>query len=192
MKTGVGGVADPDLALVGRQANAVAGAAVPLHLALLEPLYLDAMQFFAAGEVADLEAEQAVDVDEAERPRRVDRERPDRGAERPDRPQHFLRVAVYDGKQRRAQAGEVSLGAVEADDRVVRAALRLDLRDDIASRPLDDVPVRPLQRRHVEVLAVGRDRHAIAASGQRLLPQRLLADEVEAIELFEGREVELA
>ena len=63
----VGGVADPDFLLVRRQADAVAGAAVPLDRALLEALHLDAVQHLARLQVADLEAEQAVDVDVAQR-----------------------------------------------------------------------------------------------------------------------------
>src|SRR5262249_49638505 len=43
----VGGVAHPDLLLVRREADAVAGAAVPLDGALLEALHLDAVQHFA-------------------------------------------------------------------------------------------------------------------------------------------------
>ena len=55
----VGGVDDPELLLVGRQADAVARAAVPLDRALLEALHLDPVERLARGQVAHLEAEQA-------------------------------------------------------------------------------------------------------------------------------------
>ena len=57
---------DPDFLLVRRQADAVARAAVPLDRPLLVALHLDPMELLARGQVAHLEAEQAVDVHEAE------------------------------------------------------------------------------------------------------------------------------
>src|SRR5262249_30817828 len=45
VEPGVGGVADPHLPLVGRQADTVTGTAMPLDLALLEPRHLNTMQF---------------------------------------------------------------------------------------------------------------------------------------------------
>src|SRR5262249_55239738 len=57
------GVADPGLGLVRREADAVAGAAVPLHGALLVALNLDALEYLAARQVGDFEAEQLVDTD---------------------------------------------------------------------------------------------------------------------------------
>ena len=63
----VGAVGEPELLLVRRQPDAVAGAAVPLDRALLEAGHFDAVQHLAGLQVADLEAEQLVDVDEAER-----------------------------------------------------------------------------------------------------------------------------
>ena len=68
--------------LVGREADAVAGAAVALHRALLESLHLDPMQHLAALEIAHFEAEQLVDVHKAQRLAAVDREGPDGRAER--------------------------------------------------------------------------------------------------------------
>ncbi len=55
----VGGVGEPELLLVGRQADAVAGAAVPLGRPLLEALHLDPIQLLARDQVADLEARAA-------------------------------------------------------------------------------------------------------------------------------------
>ena len=69
---------------VRRQADAVARAAVPLDRALLVALDLDPVELLAGREVADLEPEQIVDVDVAERLRAVDRERTDRRRERAD------------------------------------------------------------------------------------------------------------
>ena len=57
---------------------------------------------------------------------------------------------------------------------------------------VDDVPGVLLERRHVEHLAVGRDRHAVAALRQFLLPERLLGDQVDAVELLRRGEVEPA
>src|SRR5262249_28085485 len=61
------GIGEPDLALVGRQTDAVARAAVALGRSLLEALHLDAVQLPSGGDVADLETEQLVDIHETER-----------------------------------------------------------------------------------------------------------------------------
>src|SRR5262249_28428075 len=50
-------VADPDLFLVGREANTVAGAAVPFNRTFLVAFDFDSIQLFAALQVPDLEAE---------------------------------------------------------------------------------------------------------------------------------------
>src|SRR4029079_5394838 len=54
MDAGVVGVGDPDFRLVGCQANAVAGAAVPLHRPRRVPLDLDAPELLAGRQVTDL------------------------------------------------------------------------------------------------------------------------------------------
>ena len=61
----VGGIADPDLPLVGTQADAMAGAAMALRRPLLEALYHDAVQDLAGPQVSDFEAEKVVDGDVA-------------------------------------------------------------------------------------------------------------------------------
>ena len=98
---------EPQLPLVGRQADAVARAAVPLDRPLLEARDLDAVQHLPGLEVADLEPEQLVDVHEAQRLRAVDGERPDHVAERADVLTTLWRLGVGDRQQRRLQPGEV-------------------------------------------------------------------------------------
>ena len=63
----VGAVGEPQLLFVGREADAVARAAVPLDRSLLEAGDLDPVQHLAGLDVADFEAEQVVDVDETKR-----------------------------------------------------------------------------------------------------------------------------
>src|SRR6516162_11141601 len=97
-------VANPDLLLVGAQADAVARAAVPLCRPALEAMDLDTMNHLAALEVADLEAEQAVDRDKDQRLVRVDGERPNAGAERADGLDDLVRLGVRDRQERRLEA----------------------------------------------------------------------------------------
>ena len=66
--------------------------------------------------------------------------------------------------ERRLQAGQIGVLAVEADDRVVRPRVGDDLGDHVAVAGVDDVPVVPLERGEVDHLAVGRDRHPVAAA----------------------------
>jgi hypothetical protein len=47
---------EPDLLLIGCQADAVARAAVPFDLTFLEALHFDPVELLAGGQVADLEA----------------------------------------------------------------------------------------------------------------------------------------
>ena len=75
------------------------GTAVPFHRSFLEAGDLDAVQHLAGLDVADLEAEQIVDVDEAERLRAVDRERPDGVAERTDAADDLVRLWIGDRQQ---------------------------------------------------------------------------------------------
>ena len=117
----VGRVGQPELLVVGRQADPMAGAAVPLGRPLLKPRHLDAIQLLARLQVAHLEAEQLVDVHEAERLGAVDRERPDARGERADRADDLVRLRIGDRQGRRIQPGEIGFLAVRADDRVVRA-----------------------------------------------------------------------
>ena len=77
----------------------------------------------------------------------------------------LVRRRVGDGQQRRLQARQVDALAVRAVDRVVGAGLGDDLGDDVAGGRIDDVPVRPFERRHVEQSAVRRERQPVAPPG---------------------------
>jgi hypothetical protein len=67
-------VGDPQLALVGRQANSVAGATMTLGGTGFEPLDLDPVQHLAGKQVTDFESEQVIDIDEAKSALAVDSE----------------------------------------------------------------------------------------------------------------------
>jgi hypothetical protein len=67
---------------------------VALHRPLLKARDLDAMQHLPRLDVADLEAEQIVDVDEAQRLLRVHREGADGIAERADAADHLVRARI--------------------------------------------------------------------------------------------------
>lgn len=69
-------IGHPKFFLIGREADAVTGAAVPFDRADFETFDLDAVNFFAGHQIADLETEQPVDIYEAERPFAIHRERP--------------------------------------------------------------------------------------------------------------------
>ena len=165
VQAAVGAVGQPQLLLVRRQPDAVAGAAVPLDRALVVAGDLDAVQHLAGRDVADLEAEQAVDVDEAQRLRAVDRERPDRAAERPDAADDGVGCRIGDGQDRRLQAGQIDALAVGTVDGVVRARTGDDLRDArrrSARRRRASAAPRVRARR-------GSCRRATARSGRRRL-----------------------
>ena len=164
-----------------------------LTVPFLKPWHLDAVQLLAGLQVADLEAEQLVDVDEAQRLRAVDGERPDRRRERADLVDDLVRLRVGDEQQRRLQPGQVHPRAVEADRPCCARRSSVSIvAITFAGRGVDDVPGVLLERRHVEHLAVGRDRHAVAALRQFLLPERLLGHQIDAVERFGRGEVELA
>ena len=71
-----------------------------------------------------------------------------------------MRGRIGDVQGRRLQARQVDVPSIGAIDRVVRARLGDDLRDDVAGGGVDGVPVRPFKRRHVEQPAIGRERPA--------------------------------
>ena len=77
----VEGIADPDFLLVGREADAVAGATVSFDWSLLEASHFHAMQLLAGHDVTDFKPEQFVHADEAERLSAVHREGANAGAE---------------------------------------------------------------------------------------------------------------
>src|SRR6185295_13815606 len=85
VQAAVGAVREPDLLFVGREADAVARAAVALDRSFLVAGHLDAVQHLARPQVPDLEAEKLVDVYESERLGGIDGEGPDELPERSDR-----------------------------------------------------------------------------------------------------------
>src|SRR5207245_10474741 len=140
--------------------------------------HLDAVQDLARLEVAYLEPEQLVDVDEGEGPGAVDGEGPDELAEGPDLAHHLVRRGVRDAQHGRAQAGQVDAPAVEPIDGVVRAGVGDDGRHAVAGGAVDHAPARTLERWHVKEPAVGGDRHAVAAQLVLAVPQHLPGHEV--------------
>ena len=153
-----------------------------LHKATFEPCDFDAVKLLAGRQVADLEAEQSIDVHEAERAAAVDRERPDGRRERSDLADNLVGLRVRNAKQRGLQSGKVGMSAVEADDGVVRAGVGHELLEDIAAQRVDDVPVLLLEGRKVNELSVGGDTHPVATSFVRLFPENFLRHEVEALQ----------
>src|SRR6185436_4448959 len=93
-------VREPQLFLIGREADAVARAAMALHRPFLESGDLDAVQHLARLDVADFEAKQIVDVDEAERLSPIDRERTNDVAERTHLFDHLVRPRIRDSQKR--------------------------------------------------------------------------------------------
>ena len=137
---------------------------MPLHRALLVARHLHLVHHLAGLDVADLEAKEVVDVDEAQRLLRVDREGPDRSAERPDAADDGMRARVGDGEDWRSQSRQIHVPAIGAVDRVVRAGVGHDFLQHVAAHGVDGVPVRSLEGRQVEDLPVRRERHAIGAA----------------------------
>src|SRR5438132_6536012 len=132
MNAAVGRIADPGLALVGRQAKSVTGAAMAFGRTLLEALNFDLADHLAACGVADFKAQQAVDIDVAARSGSVNGERSDEVAERADLADGLLRLRIHDRQRRRAQAGKKRARAIQAANSIVRPALRVDFRQDFA------------------------------------------------------------
>jgi hypothetical protein len=78
-------------------------------------------------------------------------------------------------------------------DRVVRFAFGDDGRDHVASSGIDHIPFRQIEGRHVKRLAVGGNRHAIAAVGVvPFLPDDLVGRQIEGREAARGADVEPA
>ena len=95
-------VCQPEFLLVRRQSNAVARASVPFGRALFNSLHFDTMQHFAGRQVADFKPKQVVEINKTERPATVDREGPDKVAERPNLTNHLVRLCLGHGQQWRA------------------------------------------------------------------------------------------
>ena len=75
-------------------------------------------------------------------------------------------------------------------DRVVRAGLRDDLCDDVAGGRVNGVPVRPLERGHVEQPAVGRQRQAVCAARVLAIPHQPVGRQVEGRHTQRRRDVQ--
>src|SRR5262249_20867529 len=105
-----------------------------------EPLDLDAMQFLAGLEVADLETKKFVDVDEAERLRAIDREWSNGRGEWSDVLHDLVGLGISDREEWRLETGQIHARTVQITDGVVGAALCLDACDDIAGAGVHDVP----------------------------------------------------
>src|SRR5262245_11953470 len=101
MDSAVRRIAPPALLFIRWQADAVTGTAVACDRTLRKAFDLHAMQFLAGLQVANLETEQVVHVDIAQRFSRIDRERPDRRAEWTNLADRFLGLYVNDGQRRR-------------------------------------------------------------------------------------------
>jgi hypothetical protein len=74
----------------------------------------------------------------------------------------------------------------------VSPALGDDLGDPFAAARVDDIPGVFLERRHVDRLAVGRDRHPVGAVGRFDLPDYFVGQQIQAKQLRAGREIEPA
>ena len=69
--------------------------------------------------------------------------------------------------------------SVRSVDRIVRARVGDDLGDHVAGFGIDDMPVRSLERRNVERLAVWRHRQPVGASVVFLVPEHPIGREVD-------------
>ena len=148
----VGAVGQPHLALVGRQADAVARAAVPLHRALLEaraPRRGAASCRSSRSPTSNPSRSLTLTKQSVCAPLTVNGR-----MTLPNGPTSATTACVArvgDRAAWRLQAGEVHAPAVGAVDRVVRAGFGHDrARSRRRSRASTHVPVRPLERRHVE------------------------------------------
>src|SRR6266566_1433433 len=154
MNAAVGAVGKPQLFFVGRERNAVAGAAMPLGRPFLIASNLDAMQHFPGFAISYFKAEQLVDVDEAKGLAAIDCEWANGIAEGADLVHNRVGFRVRNRKNGRPQAGKIDTGAIRSVDRVMRAGIELDLRDYVSGCSVDDVPVRTFEGRHVEYFSV--------------------------------------
>src|SRR4051794_737648 len=124
------------------------------HGPLLKSGDLDAMKHLARLDIADFEAKQIVDVDEAERLRAVDREGTDDVAERADLFDNLVRPWIRDREERAPEPGEIHRTSVRTVDGVMRARVRHDFRDHVPACGIHNIPMRALERRDVQDLTV--------------------------------------
>lgn len=192
MHAAVVGVGEPDFFFVGSEADAVAGATVAFGRADFEIGDFEAVKFFSGGDVADFEAEQAVEIHVADRAGAVDGEGADEVAERADFFDDGVSFGVGDAEERGAQAGEITEIAVGAVDGVVRAGCGFDALNDGAGKGVDDMPVTLFETWEVNDFAVGRQSEAIAAAGVGFFPEDFFGVEIEGGEGAGGGDVEAA
>src|SRR5689334_21417965 len=80
--------------------------------------------------------------------------------------------------------------SIQAAQRIVRAITHLNTFDHVAIAGIDHLPIRTIDRWHVNRLAVRRDSHAIATLLVSAIPQSLFGLQIEAPELFRRAHVE--
>ena len=132
VQAGIGGVGEPDFRFVRRERDAVTWAAMTFDRTFLEAAHFDAMKLSAGFKIADFEAEQFVDVDEAERFGSIDGEGPDRGGEWADFGGDGVIGGGGDEEVRRFEAGHVGVFAAGAVYGVVRAGFGDNFFDHFA------------------------------------------------------------
>lgn len=110
------GVGEPEFGFIGSQADPVAGAAVPLGRALFKACHLDAIALSSRGQVADLEAQQVVDVDEAERLSTVHGEGANARTERAHRPLNLVGLGAGHDQERRVQPRQIGFHEARVAD----------------------------------------------------------------------------
>ena len=93
-------IGDPEFLFVWREPDAVAGAAMAFHGTFLEAFHFDAVQLLAGFNVADFEAEQFVNADEAQGLAAVHSEWADGRAERANGPVAGVSGGIGDGEPR--------------------------------------------------------------------------------------------
>src|SRR5437773_12500814 len=101
----------------------MARAAVSFHGSLVESGDLHAMEHLASLDIADFEAKQIVDVDEAERLRAVDREGTNHVTERAHLFHNLVRAWIRDREDRAPEPREVHRTAVGTVDGVMRSGV---------------------------------------------------------------------
>lgn len=185
-------VGEPDFLFIGGHGDAVAGAAVAFDGAHFVAMDFDAVEHFAGAHVADFEAEEGVDIDEAEGLGAVDGEGADGLAEGADGFGDFVGFGVGDGEEGGFEAGHVDLFTVGGKDGVVGGGIVDDGGDDGSGEGVDDVPVGAFEGGDVEDFAVWGEGHAIAAAGEFFIPLHFFGFEVDAGEAFDGGDVEFA
>jgi tRNA(Ile)-lysidine synthase len=183
-----GGIGDPNFAFIGREADAVAGAAVFASAAFAAGDF-DAMELFARAQIADFEAAQAIDVDVTEGCAGVDGEGSNRGSEWAYFAFNGVIAGVDNGQLVVFERRQVGMSAVEAAEGVVGAVAHFNALDDVAVGGVDHFPIRAVDGRHINCLSVRRHGHAVATFVVSAFPQELFGCQIEAPELLRRADV---